>query len=220
MDKNRQAITFMQEGKYEEAAKRFNEMIEENPNDPIGYINFGNLLVEMQEAERAERFFLKAIQLDETAATAYFSLGNLYFEQQAYKKAQTYLQKALSQGLEAADVYYLLGLSLQNQEQYKLALPYFLRATELEPEEVDYLFQYGLALAQAAVIPEAKTVLQKVIAFDQTHSDAHYNLGVIAAFEDQIGQALEHFNMALEIYPEHVLAANGKKQMENLLKEN
>ena len=88
MEKNREAIRMMQEKKYEEAAKLFNEIIEENPNDPLGYINFGNLLVELQENERAERFFLKAIELDENAATAYYGLGNLYFEQNQFEQLQ------------------------------------------------------------------------------------------------------------------------------------
>ena len=33
MDKNTQGIMYMQEGKFEEAASLFNEVIEENPND-------------------------------------------------------------------------------------------------------------------------------------------------------------------------------------------
>ena len=45
MDKNQQGIEFMQQGKYEEAAKVFNEAIEENPNEPVAYINFGNVLL-------------------------------------------------------------------------------------------------------------------------------------------------------------------------------
>ena len=44
MDKNLQGIQYMKEGKWEEAVKVFNETIEESPEDPIAYINFGNLL--------------------------------------------------------------------------------------------------------------------------------------------------------------------------------
>ena len=36
MDKNQQGIQYMQEGNYEEAAKIFNEAIEENPSEPVG----------------------------------------------------------------------------------------------------------------------------------------------------------------------------------------
>ncbi len=220
MEKNRQAILFMKERKYEEAAKLFNEIIEEYPKDPIGYINFGNLLRDINELESAKRFYLKAIELDAKAATAYYGLGSLYFEKENYQKAQSYFLQTVEHGLEEADVYYLLGLSLQNQEQFKLALPYLLRATELAPGDVSYLFQYGLSLAQSNAIMEAKTIFTKVVTLDEEHSDAYYNLGVIAAFEDQPETALKHFNQALALHPEHYLAANGKKQIEKFLEEN
>ena len=44
LNKQKQAIELMREKKYEEAAKLFIEIIEENPEDPIGYINFGNCI--------------------------------------------------------------------------------------------------------------------------------------------------------------------------------
>ncbi len=49
--------------------------LKQNPNDAIGYVNFGNLLATMNDVERAERFFQKAITVDEKAATAYYGLS-------------------------------------------------------------------------------------------------------------------------------------------------
>ena len=81
MDKNQLAIQYMEQGKMEEAAKIFGEMIEENPKDPIGYINFGNVLASMNDTERAIKFFERAIELDPQAATAYYGLGGIYYDQ-------------------------------------------------------------------------------------------------------------------------------------------
>lgn len=76
MDYNAQGIQYMQQGKYEEAVKCFHEAIEQQPNDPVGYINFGNILATVGEEEKAIRFFHKALELDEKAATAYYGLGS------------------------------------------------------------------------------------------------------------------------------------------------
>ncbi|SET77948.1 Tetratricopeptide repeat-containing protein [Oceanobacillus limi] len=219
MDKNTKAIELMKENKYEEAAAIFNEVIQEQPNDPLGYINFGNLLLHVKDPERAQRFFDKAIELDEKSATAYYGLGNLYFEQAEYKKAQVNFQQAIELGLEEADVYFMMGMTFQHQEHHKLALPYFLRATELKQDDVEMNFQYGLALAQSNLISDAKKVFEDVLSKDEKHSDAHYNLGVIAIYNEQAESALHHFNQALEIQPDHVLAANGKSQLEQLMEE-
>ncbi|MER2072265.1 MAG: tetratricopeptide repeat protein, partial [Psychrobacillus sp.] len=67
MNYNELGIQAIQEENYEKAAEWFNKAIEENPEESIGFINFGNLLASMNENERAERFFQKAITLDEKA---------------------------------------------------------------------------------------------------------------------------------------------------------
>lgn len=54
---NELGIQAIQEENYEKAAELFNKAIEENPEESIGFINFGNLLASMNENERAERFF-------------------------------------------------------------------------------------------------------------------------------------------------------------------
>ena len=58
---NELGIQAIQEEDYEKAAEWFKKAVEENPEDSIGYINFGNLLASMNENDRAERFFQKAI---------------------------------------------------------------------------------------------------------------------------------------------------------------
>ena len=75
---NEIGIKAFQEKRYEEAAQAFTQAIESQPNDAIGYVNFGTLLAAMGDIERSERFFQKAITVDETAATAYYGLANLY----------------------------------------------------------------------------------------------------------------------------------------------
>lgn len=216
MDKNKQGITLMQEQKYEEAANLFNEVIEENPDDPLGYINFGNLLLHLKDYERAKRFFNKAIELDSKSATAYYGLGNLLFEQSDYSEAINQFQKAEQLGLTEADVYFMIGLSLVNQEQFKFALPYLLRATELSPDDDEIQFQYGLTLAQSNALVEAKQVFLNILNRNTEHADTYYNLGVIELYDENVDKALNYFNKALKVQPDHLLAANGKKNIERL----
>lgn len=130
MDKNQQGIQYMQEGKWEEAAKIFMEAIEENPKDAVSYINFGNVLAAVGENDKALSFFEKAIELDDRAAAAYYSAGNLYFENDDLDAAKKMFEKAMQQGLESSDNYFMLGLTLAQLEQPRLALPYLQRAVE------------------------------------------------------------------------------------------
>ena len=88
MDKNQLGVQYMQEGKWEEAARIFNEVIEENPQDAIAYINFGNVLSAVGDDEKALKFYEKAIELDENAAAAYYSAGNIYFSNEKFEQAK------------------------------------------------------------------------------------------------------------------------------------
>lgn len=119
--------------------------------------------MQLNETERAERFFERAVELDEKAATAYYGLGNLYFEKEDYQKASQKFLKAIEQGLEEADAYFMLGMCFRNQEQWKLSLPYLLRATELDSQDESFLFQYGLSLAQVELLDEAQKHLKKCL---------------------------------------------------------
>ena len=77
-------------------------------------------------------------------------------------------------------------------------MPYLLRATELQPGKQIIFFNTVCHLAQCQLIDEAKDVFTKVIDFDKEHSDAYYNLGVIAVFEEDAKQALDYFDAALQ----------------------
>ncbi|WP_188206248.1 tetratricopeptide repeat protein [Alkalibacillus aidingensis] len=218
MSELQKGIEYMQEHKFEEAAQAFNNYIEENPEDPVGYINFANLLVHLNEYDSAERFYRKSLDLEETPA-AHYGLGNLYFEQDQFAEATKQFQEAMKQGLDDQDLYFMLGMSLLNQEMPKLALPYMQRASEISPKDVDIQFQYGLTLAYANMIDQALEQMNKVLSLDDHHSDAYYNKGVCYLYQEKPNDALVQFEQALAIQPDHLLAGNGKKQVEQLLRD-
>ncbi|MED4164130.1 tetratricopeptide repeat protein, partial [Halalkalibacterium halodurans] len=85
MNFHEQGVRYMREGNYEEAAKAFNAAIEANPSDPIGFVNFGNLLGMVGELDKALVFFDKAIGLQEDCAPAYYGAGTIYYKQEKFE---------------------------------------------------------------------------------------------------------------------------------------
>ncbi|WP_079509862.1 tetratricopeptide repeat protein [Mesobacillus jeotgali] len=214
MDKNQTGIELMREGKWEDAAKAFAEAIEEQPKDPVAYINFGNVLTAVGDTERAINFYDKAINLDENATAAYYSKGGVYYDSQNFSEAKDMFEIALKKGLETGDNFFMLGMSLANLGNRKLALPYLQRSTELLENDAEALFQYGLCLAREDFIDEAIAVLEQAVILDPEHADAFYNLGVAYGYKENGDKALEMFNRALEVQPDHLLAGHGKKLIE------
>jgi tetratricopeptide (TPR) repeat protein len=111
----------------------------------------------------------------------------------------------------------MLGLTLMALDQPKLAMPYLQRTVELSPEDVDARFQYALCLANAELYDELINQLNLVVEQDPGHADAYYNLGVaFAGYREDAKAAMVYFDKALEAQPDHMLAAHGKKLLEEM----
>ena len=200
---NEIGIKAFKEKRYEDAAQAFNDAIEQNPNDAVGYVNFGNLLATLNDVERAERFFQKAITVDDKAATAYYGLANLYYNAERFIEAAKLYQKSIEHGIEDADAYFMLAKSFEREGNPKLALPYMQRAAELAPEDVEIRLAYGIILCTLEMFDHAKLELEYVIEHDINNVDAHYNLGVLyAVSSDQIDDAKYHLKQAFTLAPE------------------
>lgn len=203
IDYNEIGIKAFQEKRYEDAAQAFNDAIEQNPNEAVGYVNFGTLLSALGDTERAERFFQKAITIDEKAATAYYGLANMYYDNERFIEAAKLYQKAIEYNIEGADAYFMLGKSFEREGETKLALPYLLRAAELAPEDVEIRLSYGILLCTLEMFEQAEPELKFLLEKDWNNADAHYNLGVLYAVSTQnIDDAKYHLKQAYTLAPE------------------
>lgn len=204
MDFNEQGILAFQEKRYEDAAQFFTQAIEAEPDNAIGYVNFGNLLAVLDDTERAERFFQKAITVDETTATAYYGLANLYYNGERYAEAVKLYEMAVKHNIQGADVYYMMGKCFEKLENPKLALPYLQRATELAPEDLQIRLAYAIVLCALEMFDEGKKELDFIIEQDWNNADAHYNLGVLYAVStENTEDAMYHLKQAFTLQPEY-----------------
>lgn len=207
MSINKDAIKEMQEGNYEKAIELFMKAVEEDPNEPTGYINIGNIFASLNDAEQAEPFFQKALTLDENAGTAFYGLANLYYNQERFEEAAKLYEKAIKTGLDSADAYFMLGKSLEQAGNDRLALPYLQRAVELDQDDLEIMLSYGILLAKLELFKEAKLAFESILAVTPDHADAHYNMGVLYAVstEDK-ASALSHLEQAYTAEPDHTQA--------------
>ncbi|BAQ11530.1 tetratricopeptide domain protein [Bacillus sp. OxB-1] len=209
MKYNEIGIAALQDGELEKAVESFMKAVEEQPEDPVGYINLGNVFASLGDIEKAEPFFQKAITLDEEAGTAYYGLANLYYNAERYTEAVTLYEKAVRKGVEDADAYFMLGKSLERSSNDKFALPYLQRAAELAPRDLEIRLSYGILLAKLELFVEAADEFRFVLELDEENADAHYNLGIVYAVStNRKEDALRHLEQAFTIEPDHMEARN------------
>jgi tetratricopeptide (TPR) repeat protein len=207
-------VKALQEGNLEEAASHLTKEIEENPTNALAYLNFGQLLLELQDVERACRFFEKALELDAELAPAHYMVGNVYFEDGKFELAKKHFQHCVKLGMDESDVHFMIGLCCVNNGEDRFALPFFQRAIELNPEDIEAVFQYGLCLAKLEILDQAEEKLLQVLTMDDTHADAHYNLGIIKMYQDDLEGAKNHFKKAIESQENHMLAMHALSVIE------
>jgi tetratricopeptide (TPR) repeat protein len=109
-------------------------------------------------------------------ARNYLSLGFVFFERGYFKQAQLYFQQALQDNPESAEALYGLGSAYLQQQKASDARECFER------------------------------VLQLHSGYPGTLPNAWNNLGILAAREGKTDLAIEHFEHALQIDPEHSVA--------------
>ena len=155
------AAKYIQEKNLSAALNVYEEMLKENPNDPLIFANIANVVYMLKEFDRAVSLYKKAIALDEQCAVAYYGLGNVFYAKEDFSQAAVWFEQAIRHGLtEDGDVYFLLGVSLMEMQQARLASMYLLRATELKAEDPEIWFMYGLCMGKCEVIDESIRALQ------------------------------------------------------------
>lgn len=206
--------TLIEQKKYEDALKSVFEHIEDAPDNVDHYINGGILLQKFSQLEEAEVFLQKAISLEDNAPLALYTLGNLYYENDRYEDAIKLYLRMYQTDPSNSDVNYMIGMSYVNLNQFKMALPFFETSYQTNPRDKETLMQYGLACCHLELYPQGKLLFEALNKIERS-SDAHYNLGLIALMQDDEILARNHFNNAVEIQPDHYLALNGLKNLNN-----
>jgi tetratricopeptide (TPR) repeat protein len=94
---------YLNQGRYEDAAKDFQEAVSRYEHDPDFYINLGVALRKIDDYTGAENAFKSAIKLNPKDWTAWSNLGNAYLKQNRLKDTVATFEKALQCNPPAAD---------------------------------------------------------------------------------------------------------------------
>lgn len=212
MTEQEQIYQYIQKGQRDKALKALFNNIEENPNVIENYINAGIILADIGEIVQAEKFFQRALTIDDTNGAIYYNLANIYYNQGRFNEAIKLYQKSLKYHMDMVDCNYMIGMAFNQLEAFKEALPYLMTAAEKdENRDSEIQFQYGLVLCQLEMFEQAIQQLKYVLQLDSSHTDALYNLGLAIYMEtEDIDTAISYFERAIAIDPKHLLSQHAK----------
>ncbi len=218
-DEFRKAFDLFQEKDFEGARDILVKLLEKNP-DSIHLNNaLGTIYFNLKSYDKSIKCYEKVLSINENDSDAYYSLGVCYQYSDNNKLALENYKKAaeLNPGnLGALNNLGLLSLDSKNNDD---AEKYYRMALEVNPDYAFTLLNLGGLKLGTDKFEEALEYYHKalkVLLKDNNDFEnitkAYTNIGVVHLRRQNINEALNYFNLALETDPQSTLAHYNKAE--------
>ncbi len=156
-----------------------------NAERPEAHANLGALYSRMQEFNKAESAYKKAIEIDPTYAPAYINLADLYRAQNDDQKSRFYLNEIINIQPESGLAHHSLGLLYIRQQNLESALRSLRKSIELEPNNTRFNYIYAITLDAQGKTDQSISILEH--AHEQRPADRDV-LYALINYHQKIGQ--------------------------------
>jgi tetratricopeptide (TPR) repeat protein len=138
------------QGKWDEAAKEYRLILQQNPRLPGIHFLLARLLLSKPDpsptvAEDAKRELQQEIEIDPSNAGAEYVLGELARQESQWPEAIAHFTRATKLDAAFGDAYLGLGVSLISSKQFSDAVPPLETAAKLEPRNPAAHYNLGMA---------------------------------------------------------------------------
>jgi len=149
------------QGKWDDAQREYEAMIQKEPNTPGLHFLLGRLLLsrpdaDTKSAEHAKKEFQREIELDPKNAAAYYILGELASRDENWDEAIAKFSTAAKLDANFAEAYLGWGFSLVTVKRYAEAIPPLRAAERLTPENPAVHYSLATALSRSGQKEEAE----------------------------------------------------------------
>jgi tetratricopeptide (TPR) repeat protein len=171
---------FMVRKMYREAIEAFAEGPQDNP---VILNKTGIAYHQMQQLDRARKFYERAFKLKPTYAEAENNIGTVYYAQKSFRRAIDAYRKALRISPNSASIHMNLGTAYFALKMEKESLAEYRTALQLDPDVFERHGTYGVLMEERSVEEKAKY---------------HYALAKLYASAGRQDLALQYLRKALE----------------------
>jgi len=149
------------QGKWDEAQREYEGMIQKEPVAPGIHYLLGRLLLsrpdaDSKSADRAKQEFEKELQIDPSNAGAEYVLGEIARQQSQWEEAIVHFSRATKLNERFGDAYMGLGFCLVTLKRYEEAIPPLRVAVRLEQRNPAAHYNLAVALSRSGKKEEAE----------------------------------------------------------------
>jgi tetratricopeptide (TPR) repeat protein/ADP-heptose:LPS heptosyltransferase len=195
------ALTFINEGKPDQALPLLRRAVELQPDNPDYHHNLGVALAHRNELDAAVACFREALRLKPEGTSALSNMGLALAQQGKLDEAVTAFQDCLRIQPGAVDVLHRVANVLRAAKKPADAVPYLQQAVSLSPQSADLHHSLGLALADLGRNDDAIAAYREALRIDPKYADALNNLGIILQNVGKADEAIDCYRRALRVRP-------------------
>jgi tetratricopeptide (TPR) repeat protein len=189
-----QGVALNNEGKYDEAIAKFNEVLVKVPKCIECQTNIAAVYMRKKEYEPAEAAYKKALELNASSAEAYMGLANVY-------NAQKKFDQATEAGAQAQKLLAAAGGGAGGGAVNASAV-----------------FNQGVIAWNAGKIPDAQKLFEEAVAADPKMAEAHYWLGMAMVNQGKLPEAIKSMEEYLKLEPSGQYAEQAKGMLKAIKK--
>ena len=194
------AIHCQESGRYDEAQKIYQEILQVNPEHSETWFSLGLIRQENNLIHEAVKAFCEAARLNPQYHGFLFSFGLSLVSKKNIDEAIVVMNCLLKLQPEVAEVHYSLGLIYFHQQQLTFAEQLFKKAIELKKEYAGAHKDLGRVLMESKRFAEALESLKEAVSLDPQCHEAFRFMG-------DINRELGEYEKAVQAYrAEHALA--------------
>jgi hypothetical protein len=165
------------------------------------YLNCGNCLHRLGDAESAVEAFRQAILVEPTYAAAHSNLGNALQDMARWDESIESHHRAVELDPNVALFHFNLGNALKAIHRYPAALESYATAQRLQPDHAGALGNQGAVLMELGRVDEALMSFEQLTVLRPGDAKAYSNLGNALVAQKRFADAIRRFEQANTIAP-------------------
>lgn len=187
---------------YEEIIEISKIGIKNFPNEGFFYTNLGIALLNLNELDEAEKYFDKAIKIDNKYADAYLEKGKLLKYKNMYEKALTFIDKSIKLNPKNYEAYIFKGNIHIYYREYEKAIQCCNKSINIFDENPYTYVQKGDCLRYLRKYKEALKQYEIAFKLDENYAEAYFQKALTLDAMRSYKEAIENYEEYIKLCPD------------------
>ncbi len=196
-DKIKQALECFKNKDYDGAINLFTVILENEPSNAEIYNNLGLCYANIANDDKAEKNYLKCIELNPRIAQCYINLVDIYYKQKRFGEGINILSYAIEMLPEDLLFRHYLARFFMEDAKLDLAIDELEFILNKQPENYDAYYDLGRVHFELGNYEAAIENFENILEYKDENEWVYYYLGEAYQANDEIDKALSNFLKAI-----------------------